>query len=516
MRSFLARFGSLFSLVLSGFDRLRFRGESRVLNNAKGVDRYLYEQKVKYISFVEHTTDLTKRLSYETEASARAEGVPIKHLDSSRIDKQETCLELAREHGRTTGRIALVSAVENCVTYRMRTNKDGWMKPFKETRRCKAYYHYFLHEELGLCYVRVQTWFPFQIRVGINGREWLARQLDRRGVGFEKVDNLILAVDDPDLAQQLLDQQRRIDWVRLLDDLVRPVQPLWGYLHGPAHVPYYWMTEQSEWATDFVFHSPDELAYWYKRWLRHGIDTLSCRDVMRYLGKKVPNLCKGEAKIDLREREEGTRIKFWYETNSLKAYDKGRGRAVRLEDTINQPRGFKVYRTKEGEPEDAPKSWQPMRKGVADLDRRAEVSHAAVSRLAESLATVADTTTLGELLKPLGQAVIKAGKRKGRALNPLTGADGELLRELARGDYLINGFRNKDLRTALHGQTDDSKERRRQSAAITRKLALLKAHGLIVKVQKTHRYQLSARGRRITAALSAAHQYDTNRFTTCV
>jgi hypothetical protein len=174
-----------------------------------------------------------------------------------------------------------------------------------------------------------------------------------------------------------------------------------------------------------------------------------------------------------------------------------------------------VYRTKEGEPDDAPKSWHPMRKGVADLDRRAEVSHAAVSRLAESLATVADTTTLGELLKPLGQPVIKDGRRKARALNPLTGADGELLRSLALGDYLIKGFRNKDLRAALHGETDDPKERRRQSAAITRKLALLKAHGLIVKVRKTHRYQLSASGRRIITTLSAVHEIDANRFTTC-
>ena len=515
MKSFLAKFGSLVSLVLSGFDRLRFRGESRVLNNARGAERYMYEQKVRYVDFKKHAEDLTKRLCYETEASARAEGVPIRNLDSPSIDKQETALELAQKHKRTTGRIAVVSAVEMCMTYRMRTDEKGWLKPRKEVAKCKAYYHYFLHEELGLCYVRVQTWFPFQVRVGMNGREWLARQLERHGVAFQKWDNLIWAVDDAVLAQQLLDRQRRTDWPTLLDDLVRPCQPLWGYLQA-AHVPYYWMTEQSEWASDFVFHSPEVLAEWYERWLRHGIFTLRCRDVMRYLGKKVPNLCRGEAKIDFREREEGTRIKFWYETNSLKAYDKGFGRALRLEGTINQPKGFRVYRTKEGEPEDAPKSWHPMRKGVADLDRRAEVSQAAVNRLAESLATVAETTTLGQLLKPLGQPVFEDGQRKARALNPLTGADGELLRALANGDYLLQGFRNKDLREALHGPTDDPKERRRQSAAITRKLALLKAHGLIVKVQKTHRYQLSAKGRRVTTILGAAHESDANRFITCI
>ena len=91
------------------------------------------------------------------------------------------------------------------------------------------------------------------------------------------------------------------------------------------------------------------------------------------------------------------------------------------------------------------------------------------------------------------------------------GPDGELLRCLAQGEFLINGFRNRDLRTALHGNAGDDKEARKQSAAITRKLALLKAHGLIVKVQKTHRYQLSAAGKRITTALATATRADITR-----
>ena len=63
------------------------------------------------------------------------------------------------------------------------------------------------------------------------------------------------------------------------------------------------MTEQSEWATDYVFRSQEDLARWYPRFLQHGILNLSCKDVMRYLGKKVPDdgygRLTGEAKIDL-------------------------------------------------------------------------------------------------------------------------------------------------------------------------------------------------------------------------
>src|SRR5207247_7158328 len=123
-----------------------------------------------------------------------------------------------------------------------------------------------------------------------------------------------------------------------------------------------------------------------------------------------------------------------------------------------------VYRTKEGADEGAAKSWQQLRKGVADLDRRAEVSAAANRRLAASLATVAEPDTLGEVLAPLGRPVLRAGRRRARALNPLSGADGALLRALARGDLLVKGLRNADVRLELYGRAAEDRGRRRQWA----------------------------------------------------
>jgi hypothetical protein len=514
MKAFLSRFGALVCFVLSGFDRLRFRGASRLLNNARGVDSYLYQQQIRYTDFPDHAERLTQRLRRQTEARARQDGVPVQPLNSPEIDKEAVALALAAKHQRTTGPIAVLSCVESCSVYRLRKNDVGWIKPVKIPGKCLHYYHYFLHETLGLCYVRVQSWFPFTIHVGLNGRQWLYRQLEQHGVPFQRRHNLLVDVADPIRAQTLLDAQPRQDWPALLSELVRPIQPLWTYLHEQVRTPYYWTTEQSEWATDFVFHSPAELARWYPHWLRHGIETLQCKDVLRFLGKKVPKdgygNCSGEVKMDLRDRVEGTRLKFWYGTNSLKIYDK-EGQALRIETTINQPGGFKAYRNAENDEPGAAKAWRPLRKGVADLVRRTEVSQAANQRLAESLATVAEPNTLGALLKPLGQPVLVAGQRRARALNPLTGADGTLLRVLGQGDYLVNGFRNRDVRVALHGATADAAERRRQAAAVTRQLALLRAHGLIVKVTKTHRYHLSMSGRRIVTALLAAHASDVNR-----
>jgi hypothetical protein len=514
MKSFLSRFGNLVLFVLSGFDRLRLSGESRLLNHSRGVQSYLWQRKILFKDFPAHAEHLTQMLREGTEALAQEEGVPLRYLNSPEIDKEATALQLAQRKPQRRGRIALLTCVESCSTYHLRKNERGLIEPRKEPGRCLHYYHYFQHERLGLCYVRIQSWFPFSVRIGLNGRQWLYRQLEQHGVDFQRKDNLLMTVKDPIKAQALLDEQGRTDWPMLLQELVQPIHPLWPYLHQTARTPYYWMIEQSEWATDFVFRSPGALALWYPRWIRHGIETLSCKDVLRYLGKKVADNGYGnwshEAKIDLRTRVEGTRLKFWYGTNSLKIYDK-QAQALRIETTINDPSGFKVFRTKEGEASDAPKSWQQLRKGVADTARRAEVSQSANNRLAESLASVAEDTPLGKMLEPLCQPVIDKNARRARALNPAAGPDGELLRCLACGEFLLNGFRNRDLRAKLYKTTADDKERRQQAGAITRKLALLKAHGLIVKVQKTHRYRLSAAGSRITTALATAYEADVNR-----
>jgi hypothetical protein len=36
---------------------------------------------------------------------------------------------------------------------------------------------------------RLQTWFPFNIQICLNGREWLARAMDREGLRYEKREN---------------------------------------------------------------------------------------------------------------------------------------------------------------------------------------------------------------------------------------------------------------------------------------------------------------------------------------
>ena len=201
------------------------------------------------------------------------------------------------------------------------------------------------------------------------------------------------------------------------------------------------------------------------------------------------------------------RIKHRVGQNAIKMYDK-QSSVLRVETTINDVGDFKTFRRPEGKPE-ADKSWQRMRKGVADLARRAETSQAANDRYLRALASVENTTPLGQLTTRLCQPVTRNGRRV-RALNPHAPGDAALFEAISRGEFTLNGLHNRDLRQLLFADAEAAKpEQRRHAAAVSRQLALLGAHGLIKKLRGTHRYQLTNQGRVIATALIAVRNVGT-------
>ena len=204
----------------------------------------------------------------------------------------------------------------------------------------------------------------------MNGREWLSRRLIERGIGFERRDNCFTALDDVEAAQHDLDQQLKTAWARTLDRLLDTIHPSRQTMFGDAQLDYCWSADETEWATDVMFASAEELAMIYPRLARQALTTLGCGEVLRFLGKRpcVQTYCTAELLTHLGTREEGARVKHSHDRNSVKIYDK-QGSVLRLETTINNPRQMKVYRTSENDPEGEP-GWLPLRKGVADRHRR--------------------------------------------------------------------------------------------------------------------------------------------------
>ena len=514
MKTFIQRFGSKILGVLHGFDRIRFRGTRRFLANVVGMLNFLWHRQVLLKDFKAFAGVITAEVRQAAEEVALKQGRPIEYLHNSVMDKEAWARQLAKRDGIQQGLIGVLKAVECCWSYEVGPNRAKKKLELRgKPSKCLHYYHYFMDPEVGLVYVRLQTWFPFSVHVGMNGREWLQRQMDKIGLAYRRRDNCFTWIEDWVRAQQLMDEQLRTDWPGLLNRLLDQANAALGIIDPSQPTPYYWSMDEGEWASDLAFGSPQTLAELAPRLFRHAWLTFDSGDVMRFLGTKTVTAqgphgnFAGEVVSDLKRRVEGTRIKHRLNGNWIKMYDK-QGSVLRVETVINQTRDMKVYRSKEGD-EDGAKSWQRLRKGVADIHRRVEISQAANERYVEALASVDDSRSLAELAEAVCRAVVWQGKRS-RALNPLAAEDGQLLQAVNKGEFAINGLRNRDLRELLYPKPPlDEAEQRRRSAAISRKLRLLRAHGLIHKIAKTHRYQLSPHGRDVINALIAARQAST-------
>jgi hypothetical protein len=512
VKNFIQQLGKNILGVLHGFDRIRFRGTRRFLANVAGMMNFLWHRQVLLKDFKAFAGNITAEVRDAAEDAAIRQGRPIEYLHNSDMRKEDWARDLAKRDGIRQGLIGVLKAVEGCWSYEVGPNRAKKKLELRgKPSKCLHYYHYFMDPEVGLVYVRLQTWFPFTVHMGMNGREWLARQMDKIGLRYRRRDNCFAWIEDWARAQQLLGQQLRTDWPGLLKRLLDQANPALAIVDTHP-TPYYWSMDEGEWASDVAFRSSSALADLAPRLFRHAWLHFGSDDVMRFLGHKTTaqgphGNFEGEVVTDLKRRAEGTRIKHRLNANWIKMYDK-EGSVLRVETVINNTRDMKVYRTKEGD-EGGEKSWQRLRKGVADIQRRAEVSQAANERYVEALAIVDDSRSLAELVEAVCQPVSWQGQRA-RALNPLAAEDGRMFKAVNQGEFAINGFRNRDLRKLLFTKpTKDETEERRQSAAISRKLRLLRAHGLIHKIPKTHRYQLSPHGREVINALLAARQAST-------
>lgn len=278
--------------------------------------------------------------------------------------------------------------------------------------------------------MRLQSWFPFTVHVCLNGREWLARQMDAAGLRYQRRENCFAWIEDLPAAQRLLEAQLHTDWPPLLNGLTAAANPAHARVFADCPLVYYWSADQSEWASDVLFKDPRRLDALYPQWLAHGMQRLGSRAVMRFLQRRLFQGPKRgfevEVVTDLVERPEGVRIKHRVNGNYIKMYNKQQS-VLRVETVVNQAREFRVYRPKEGDPEGS-KQWRYLRKGVADLHRRAEVSQRANERYLDALAT-------GGGVRPTWNAestALPSGARPG-VLAPGPQSPGRSGRRVARG-----------------------------------------------------------------------------------
>ncbi len=479
--------------TLSMFDRMIFKGYLTGFFPKGAFGVYLSRQRVLLKDFSNYVQEHTKKLKAHIEGMAQEAGRPLQYLSSSKgQSKEDLARSIAERDGISTGLVCIFSVLEICMSFDVQGNhKTHKLEVVRRQRKCLHYYCYYLDAEFGLMHIRLQSWFPFDIQVYVNGREWLARQLDQRGVAYERYDNKLTHIADLETAQTLCERFAQRKWLRVLHAFARRVNPFLEDIRKAGMGGYYWVLDQAEYATDVFFRDRATLEALLTALMEISMTAFSAEDVLRFLGRKLHGNFQGQVTTDRKKRPEGRRVKHRMKGNSIKWYDAVN--LLRIETTINQPREFRVLRVVDT-PQGRKRRWQPMGKGVANLWRYAQVGRQANYRYLNALAYAQPTGKAIAELEGLCHPKTNQGKRYAR-FNPVTQADCDLFSATLAGEHAINGFRNKNLQAFLYLTPASTRiEQRQRSAHVTRLVAKLRGHGLISKVKDSRLYRATPRG----------------------
>lgn len=507
MDELIKRFSKLVKGYISGFDRIVFKGMLLPLMYSQGAMDFCRTRGILNKDYKDWMMKNTDEIVEFADQYAKSQcGQGIIPISTWRIRKEELAHDRQQNEGIKQGLIGVWSCLEGGFSYRARyCATSGYPQLQNYETRCKHLYFYFDHEEFGFMNVRLQTWFPYAIQVHLNGREWLRRQLESEKIGFCAHKNKFFQIDDYTKAQTILDAQLDSRWADILNGFLPTVFPMMKDILGD-HLSYYWTMWQSEWASDLIFNSPEDLSSIMDSLIRHAHMTGTSTRVLRYLDRPI----KMDGSPDFRSKDEvvtrinrfndGVRLRHWVDHNSVKVYNEKN--VLRTEMTMNSPEKFRVHRHKQGQSPDEKKSRLPLRKGVADVALRAKVSSEVNDRFMKDIATLGDQTPAHEIIDKITQTRTQDGRRV-RALDP-TGKDRDLLKMIADPKFRLSGITNKSLREGLAKTPWASGRTEKQlSSRASRHLRLLRDHGIIKKAPGQNKYQVTTKGITLANVLSA-------------
>lgn len=497
MNHFVKKHSTKISGVLSSFDRILFKGHLPI-SHAQGMENFLSRQGLlirDFKGFVEKHSAQLKHYARDIAAKAQR---PYRYLTRT-VRKEELARKIASEDRISSGLICIFAILEGCQSFKL-VYGEGRPTIVNAPRKCLCLYFYFIDPVFGFMHVRLQTWFPFTIQVCLNGHDWLARQMEKHDIASQNVANAFIQIDNPGRAQRLADRFPTLPWPRILTRFARKANPLLKNLLST--MDYYWVVDQAEYATDVMFTSREILKPLYENLLKHATLCFSAEDIMTFLGRKLHSGFAGEIISTFKKRWPGARIKHRMKENWIKMYDKI-GCVLRVETVINHPYEFMVRRRGIWKGERVV-GWFPMRKGVANFYRYAEVSRAANGRYLDALAVVDDPAVAYRQLHLLVEPV-RYKDRPSRGFNPASDGDIRLFSAVMRGEHMIEGFRNKNIRPHLFSPPKGLREARPQSAAVSRLFKRLHVRGLIAKIPRSRRWRVTVNGQTIMSMVLKLH-----------
>lgn len=353
-------------------------------------------------------------------------------------------------------------------------------------------YFYFVDEDWGMGFIKFSTYAPFSGRFYINGHEYVKRQLEEMDIPFEALDNGIGKCEDPKAAQRIADSitARKIETLigKWLSIVPNPHDEL-ALRRGGRFLKYSISVLQAEIALTQVWKRAKDGLQFFEQVIRENIDLGRPEKVGVIFGRKITKKTVKEHRFMSRVFTHGVIPVFnvFYKSNKLKQYYK-EAKALRNEMTINNPRDFGIGKTLNTE-------------NFAALRR---VGLATIQRLLKIEVLSHDPSVS---LEKIG-AIESAAEVAGRRVSPLPRSNQRvraLFNALIACHLICGGFRHRDLKgrvAHLQGKDPDQIT----TGQMTYDLRRLRGHGIVRKVEGTHRYEVTEEGLHLALFISRVEQ----------
>jgi hypothetical protein len=371
-------------------------------------------------------------------------------------------------------------------TERRRNAKTGASYPWlvRSTAMVNHFYVYALDRDFGPFFVKFCSYFPYNAKLCINGHEWLKRQLALRDIDYEALDNGILSCAHPERAQALCNRLsgEKIDallrkWLRRLPHPFTRADRAAGYRYDVSIL-------QAEFSLTQVLDRPVTGRAFFEEVIRENLDIGRPSQAQLIFERRVNRRTPGRFRTRVITQGVTPSLHVDYKSSRIKQYHK-EGRALRTETTINNTRDFGIG------------------KHLRNLPALRSIGFKANRRLLDVQCVSHDCAIGEDAFKQLVRPIEVDGQRATalRFGEPRTQA---LLNALVLFSVQTQGFTNAQLRAHLASLLGVDPQHY-SSTRMSYDLRRLRLHGLIQRIAKTNRYQLTAQGLKVAMFFSRTY-----------
>ena len=356
-----------------------------------------------------------------------------------------------------------------------RQSEHGGTYPWivSATAMVNQWYVYIKDKDFGPFFLKFSSYFPYNAKLCLNGHEYLKCQLQQAGIPFQALDNGIAACADPKALQALADGLTPAKIDALLRKWLARLPHPFSAKDRQAGYRYQISILQAEFSLTQVLAQPVAGRVFFEEVIRENLDLGRPDQVQLIFARSINRRTPGRFRTRVLTTGVIPSLHVDYKKSRIKQYHK-EGQALRTETTINDTRDFGVG------------------KSLKNLPALRQIGFSANRRLLD-VQKITQDCSLGEAaFRQVTQPVLVQEQRAAglRYADPRVQA---LLSALLGFSLLVRGFTNRQLRermAGLFGQPPDSLSAGRMSYELRR----LRLHGLIARVKKSNRYQLTQRG----------------------